>query len=253
MSAASDLELLQKNEITHILNVSHEQNNLTKEFNILHVSSRDIFSFLILANFETFYEFIYENGFSEKCNPNNKILIHCSGGVSRSASALISFLMKYKNWEYQRALNFVKEKHQSANPNPSFANQLKLWHQMGFSLEGTTKHHKVYTNMKILDSVYLLVFPLGALKRKDLEQYKIKRKESSLQICNYLSQFPELFNSKIIENLKSLSSQEDSDIINLISNFKIFSYAPNYQTNEISKNPFWVHFVLPLLEIANQK
>lgn len=52
------------------------------------------------------------------------ILVHCYKGVSRSVSFVILVLVK-QGIPYDEALEFVKRKRPSANPNPAFREQLK--------------------------------------------------------------------------------------------------------------------------------
>jgi atypical dual specificity phosphatase/dual specificity phosphatase 12 len=51
-------------------------------------------------------------------------LVHCYAGISRSASIIISYLMKKYNWSYEKAYNYVKNKRPIINPNRGFKKQL---------------------------------------------------------------------------------------------------------------------------------
>lgn len=54
-----------------------------------------------------------------------KVLIHCAGGLSRSPTFAIAFLMKENKWTFEDTLNFVKKKKPSININYGFLEQLK--------------------------------------------------------------------------------------------------------------------------------
>ncbi|KZT19312.1 phosphatases II [Neolentinus lepideus HHB14362 ss-1] len=56
---------------------------------------------------------------------NAKVLVHCAQGVSRSASVVCAFLIAAYGWTPQQAVQFVKEKRPSAEPNFGFVSQLK--------------------------------------------------------------------------------------------------------------------------------
>jgi protein-tyrosine phosphatase len=56
---------------------------------------------------------------------NDKILIHCFMGASRSACVVIYYLMKYKNMPYYFAKNFVLSKRPIINLSKIFENKLK--------------------------------------------------------------------------------------------------------------------------------
>jgi protein-tyrosine phosphatase len=51
--------------------------------------------------------------------------VHCGAGISRSATIVIGFLMKYHNCSYNIAYNYVKNKRYIINPNPGFIDALK--------------------------------------------------------------------------------------------------------------------------------
>lgn len=58
---------------------------------------------------------------------NQKILIHCIVGASRSASIVIAYLMKYHNFDLSTALQWAKNKRPLVNPNPFYLQQLQLF------------------------------------------------------------------------------------------------------------------------------
>eukprot|EP01084_Bolivina_argentea_P054902 100682_1 len=60
-------------------------------------------------------------------NDNNKILVHCFAGISRSATIIIAYLMKVKGMSYDDAFSFVKEKREVIEPNNGFVEQLKKY------------------------------------------------------------------------------------------------------------------------------
>jgi hypothetical protein len=60
-------------------------------------------------------------------NNNEKILIHCVAGISRSASMLIYFFMKKYDYNYEQSYRFIKKSRAIINPNISFVQQLILY------------------------------------------------------------------------------------------------------------------------------
>ena len=52
------------------------------------------------------------------------LLVHCKFGISRSASIIIAYLIKYNKLKVEDALRFVKEKRSKIKPNKGFINQL---------------------------------------------------------------------------------------------------------------------------------
>ena len=57
----------------------------------------------------------------------DKVLVHCSQGASRSATIVIAYLMWSKKMPYKEALEFVKKKRSVIRPNPGFKAQLELF------------------------------------------------------------------------------------------------------------------------------
>jgi len=63
---------------------------------------------------------------NEELAKGNKVLIHCNGGVSRSASVVIGYLMVTQGMLYDEAFAFVKSKRSVINPNKGFQTILKI-------------------------------------------------------------------------------------------------------------------------------
>lgn len=57
----------------------------------------------------------------DNCIQNeNPILVHCQAGISRSATVIITWLMKSKNMTYEEAYLFTKAKRKEISPNHAF-------------------------------------------------------------------------------------------------------------------------------------
>eukprot|EP01084_Bolivina_argentea_P012935 24238_1 len=122
---AQNMQWLQSNKIGAILNcaandIKHFPSVYTNEYNILlkqlpiNDTSKD-------KNIITKY--INESiNFIDECigKKQLKILIHCSAGISRSATILIIYLMKANQWDLLTAFKFVKTKRKYIYPNLGF-------------------------------------------------------------------------------------------------------------------------------------
>ncbi len=60
---------------------------------------------------------------------DDKILVHCMAGASRSASIIIAYIMWTKKMKYDEAYKFVKDKRFMVYPNPGFIKQLKIFEE----------------------------------------------------------------------------------------------------------------------------
>ena len=55
-----------------------------------------------------------------------KVLVHCAAGVSRSATVVIAYIMWKQKMNFNDAYNFVNER-RLVSPNPGFRSQLELF------------------------------------------------------------------------------------------------------------------------------
>jgi len=118
--AAEDLELLQRNNISHILQVCCGQSRFTKNFHYKVISICDEECTCIYEYFQESFEFI-----EEAITYGTGILIHCQGGVSRSATIIIAYLIKKFQMTFEDALHYVQSSRPVVQPNLGFQKQLK--------------------------------------------------------------------------------------------------------------------------------
>ena len=84
---------------------------------------------------------------NDVASKGGKTLVHCVGGVSRSASLCIAYLMRYKGLTLKDAYNHVKSRRPAAHPNVGFFKQLIEFE----------KYIHGKTSVKIVGSPYGLV------------------------------------------------------------------------------------------------
>ena len=61
---------------------------------------------------------------------DDKVLVHCGAGASRSASIVVAYIMWTKKMTYKEAFNFVKSKRNIININLGFEDQLELFEKL---------------------------------------------------------------------------------------------------------------------------
>jgi len=113
-------EYLQTLKITHIVNCAREADNLfPSEFRYLNIPVGD------RAN-EKIYTY-----FREACNFINRakgiggtVLVHCLGGISRSPTVILAYLIFEYKMSLSKAFFYVKGIKPRIEPNPGFMNQL---------------------------------------------------------------------------------------------------------------------------------
>jgi len=107
---------LAENRITHILNVTvDEPNCFEDEFEYLKIAILDTPNQNIAMHFDKAHEFIERARTS-----GGNILVHCYAGISRSATIVISYLIKTQQMTAENALQFVKLRRPIISPNISF-------------------------------------------------------------------------------------------------------------------------------------
>ncbi|KAM3130067.1 hypothetical protein pb186bvf_017865 [Paramecium bursaria] len=115
--AASNQRLMQRFNIELIVTVAENINISTKiknlKYQIKDTKSEDIVKYITIVGEQI-----------EQYKDVN-IYIHCRHGVSRSASIVIGYLIKFKKLTYEDAFNLVKSKRYCISPNLNFQQQLK--------------------------------------------------------------------------------------------------------------------------------
>ncbi|GAV05574.1 hypothetical protein RvY_15679 [Ramazzottius varieornatus] len=81
----------------------------------------------LIPYFDATYTFIKEN----KALGRN-VLIHCSAGVSRSASIVCAYLMREYDISVEEALSRIRQSRSRIMPNSCFMDQLQLYRKMGY-------------------------------------------------------------------------------------------------------------------------
>uniref|UniRef100_A0A6J0UTY0 protein-serine/threonine phosphatase n=1 Tax=Pogona vitticeps TaxID=103695 RepID=A0A6J0UTY0_9SAUR len=120
---AANLEELQKNRVTHILNVTREIDNFfPDQFTYMNVRLYDEETSQLLPHWTDTYSFI-----SDARTRDCRVLVHCKMGVSRSGSTVIAYAMKEYGWSLEQALGYVQERRPIVHPNPGFMRQLEFY------------------------------------------------------------------------------------------------------------------------------
>lgn len=118
---AASLKILKNYKISYIINATQEISNyfpndfVYRKYNLYDNNKNSIKKYLD-KSFNDILSFNTEN--------KGKILIHCYMGASRSASIVLYYLMKSKNWNFDFAFDFLKKKRIIVNPTFRFTKDL---------------------------------------------------------------------------------------------------------------------------------
>ncbi|EAS00709.2 dual specificity phosphatase domain protein (macronuclear) [Tetrahymena thermophila SB210] len=115
--ASTIKEELTKRNITHILIAgSGMKRYFEKDFTYMQINVEDTIGCDISKHFESTYNFIEEG---------KTVFVHCAAGVSRSATIVISYIMRKQNKSYDEAFKQVKNVRYIIRPNKGFTKQLQ--------------------------------------------------------------------------------------------------------------------------------
>lgn len=122
IGAARNLESLQKNGITHVLNASpvipcfHKRQLRYKKLLVYDDPDDDIAHF-----------FDESSKFIQKARKKGGVLVHCFAGQSRSAALVVAYLIAYEGLDLGAALHLIKQVRPCAQPNAGFMQQLHAY------------------------------------------------------------------------------------------------------------------------------
>ncbi|XP_037374150.1 protein phosphatase Slingshot homolog 3 isoform X2 [Talpa occidentalis] len=120
---AANLEELQRNGVSHILNMAREIDNFYPEhFTYHNVRLWDEESAQLLPHWKETHRFV-----EAARAQGTRVLVHCKMGVSRSAATVVAYSMKQYGWGLEQALRHVQELRPIARPNPGFLRQLQTY------------------------------------------------------------------------------------------------------------------------------
>lgn len=132
--------------VRHILNVTREIDNFFPGmFDYLNIRVYDDDKTDLLKHWDNTFKYI-----NKARNEGSKVLVHCKMGISRSASVVIAYAMKAFNWNFDKALKYVKTKRSCIKPNTNFLSQLETYQGILDAMKNKEKlqRSKSETNLK---------------------------------------------------------------------------------------------------------
>ncbi|XP_058700128.1 protein phosphatase Slingshot homolog 3 isoform X3 [Poecile atricapillus] len=124
---AANLEELQQNRVTHILNVAREIDNFFPAlFTYMNVRVYDEEAAELLPHWNDTFLFLSRVRGCHRA-AGGRALVHCRMGLSRSAATVLAYAMKEFGWPLERALRHVRHCRPGVLPNPGFMRQLDFY------------------------------------------------------------------------------------------------------------------------------
>lgn len=122
---AKDYELLHGLGIKNVLNVTGNIPNYFEHemcMNYHRLTATDSHDQNLLQHFNAGSDFI-----NEVCKRNEKVLVHCWAGVSRSPTIILSYFIRFKGLTVKEALGIVQCRRNIVAPNLNFMGQLERY------------------------------------------------------------------------------------------------------------------------------
>ncbi|KAG2389405.1 hypothetical protein C9374_013965 [Naegleria lovaniensis] len=131
--ASQDIAMLSEFSITHILQIKDTRQQQTQQtssecnnIQYMTIYLDDNSDEDILSHIPKCVEFISQIMESGK----GSILVHCTMGISRSASIVCAFLMRHLNISADHALNMIRKVRPMVQPNQGFLKALQEYEQL---------------------------------------------------------------------------------------------------------------------------
>ena len=122
-AASANLDVLENNNVTHIINMAAElPNHFPDTFTYLHIPAQDSLTERLSPHFSTITTFASD---AVAANPDAQILVHCQEGVSRSAAAALAILVSNEHMRLQAAFEQLKRARPVIEPNRTFLMELR--------------------------------------------------------------------------------------------------------------------------------
>lgn len=132
---AQNLDRLTQHGITHIINSTPDlPSSWEKKCQYLRIDIFDLPSQNIRKYFDMTYQFIED----ALCTKTNKVLVHCSAGISRSPTLVLAYMIKKKKIKLDEAFQTMRQLRTIVDPNISFILQLREWEKKCLETTETT-------------------------------------------------------------------------------------------------------------------
>jgi len=108
-------------QIGNIIISKYNKNNINEEYvTVIGIGMNDTEEQDIMFAIPTTNDYI-----NNALINNNKVIVNCMAGISRSSTIIIAYLLKlHPEWSVDDTITFVKNKRNIINPNPGFIDQL---------------------------------------------------------------------------------------------------------------------------------
>ncbi|PRP85384.1 leucine-rich repeat-containing protein [Planoprotostelium fungivorum] len=123
LQSAQSLYVLKEMKITHIISVLRLcRPYYPEDFKYLNIEADDSADFDLMRHFPEVHQFM-----DEALESGGTVMVHCAAGISRSATLVISYIMKNQQIRFRDAYSYVRGKRSIVSPNSGFQKQLEIF------------------------------------------------------------------------------------------------------------------------------
>lgn len=150
IQSSHQVSILRAHNITAMVSLTREamlcwrrpgNRELVPEQNHLYIPCADSSTFDLLPNLAAICDFIdrfrprdqHDSASASASGDVPGILVHCEMGISRSATAMLAYLMRAHEWDLDTALVHIQEK-RKVKPNSNFVEQLTVWAETKYEI-----------------------------------------------------------------------------------------------------------------------
>lgn len=161
VTVAKDEKFFKTNKVTHVLIAAKGLKQYQKGVKYHQLDLVDNAGANIAKYFIESIKFI-----DEAVSTGNAVLVHCMGGVSRSSSIVIAYVMFKLAMTFEKAFDLVKGNHERTNPNAGFAAQLRQFEVCVLEYHQQSKlEEKEEINYKLLE--FLIIENIKRISKKE--------------------------------------------------------------------------------------
>ena len=177
---AYDVKKLSVVGITHILNMATEIPNFYEtRFIYKKINGKDSPTFQLNNYFDEVADFIHEG------MKTGKVFVHCFCGISRSTTAIIAYMIKYKSAEPKKTFESLRKKRWIVYPNDGFMNQLEEYYLQKTGDDKKSKPEYTKSKTKSKSNFTIKKVELGKYNSMNLmanenKQFNLRQKRNSM-------------------------------------------------------------------------
>ncbi|KAF8551665.1 hypothetical protein OG21DRAFT_1444842 [Imleria badia] len=139
LRSALDVESLKAKKIFSVVTAMRGKITINATFNKYQINVDDSTDEDVLVHFLPSISFI-----QKELDKERGVLVHCQGGISRSATIVAAYLMYTLKLDPSAALDMIRAVRPHIDPNDGFREQLEIFHQASYKISRRSKPVRMF-------------------------------------------------------------------------------------------------------------